>query len=702
MRNNYQSEIDDFYKNFSYLKESRIVLYGIGRMTMTLLEGLKGYNIVGLLDRDPSNVNKVINGHRIIDLNEIEKKADVIIINTSATYWETIAERLKNIKIPIYYRNGQRVETRSIRNYEDNKYWETNEEKLIKKIDECDVVACDFYDTLFMRRTFLAEDVFKIIEKIIKKEFGYENYLSIRKLAVAQLDETYSLDELYKEIGCLTKWKENDIKRIKELELIVEEKVLVPRKNIVDALRNAIIKGKDVYIVSDMYLPYSFYERALTSQEINIDHSHIRISCERKKTKKSGYLWEELFEEIQTSKVLCIGDDIDNDINSPKILNNNIEVFYVASAHQLLKWSSINTIESKTISMEADLHIGLICNRLFNNPFAINQNRGKIFIETPEDMGYIVFGPILLEFMRWIEDISRKDDVNELIFMSRDGFFMKPCYEEYIKYKTGGIRTKYIGISRQLAMIASIDSEDDLLDVISIPYSGTAKELLEDRFGVIVDAKDELTIEDLRASIRSHNVLNDEIWFRIHEIQENYKNYLSKMEISDNAAVIDIGYYGNNQKYLNTITRKNLKGYYMVANLDESNINTKIQDMKACFQTTEDTKALKSSLFNKLLFIESFLTAPYGMVEEIDSDGNFKCKREGNNQKYFDTKQKIFDGVQKFIHESENDLSENDTEFCNSWYDICFSKCIDYSEQIKRSFNNDNAFMNRFDNSIFV
>ena len=706
MANNYQSEIDEFNKNFSSFKESRIALYGIGRMTMTLLEGLEGFNIVCLLDKDPANIDREIDGVKVVGIQDVDDIADIIIINTSATYWELIAERLKGVKIPVYYRNGEKAELTSDNDYEDNEYWNTNEEDLNKKIDECEVVAFDFYDTLFMRKTLLPEDVFAIIEKVIRQKYGYDNFVDVRRKAVSKLNNTYSLDELYREIEQSTDWKKSDIDAIKEFELGLEESLLVPREVMIQALRSAITKGKDVYIVSDMYLPFSFFEKALKKQGINLDKAHIRISFDRQKTKKNGDLWQELFDELPCKKILCVGDDIDKDIRKPQSLNENVETFHVASAYQLLKWSSIQTISAQIVSLEADLLMGLVYARMFNNPFSINRSSGKNIIENPKDMGYVVFGPILLEFMKWMSLASKEDGVDELIFMSRDGYFLKPCYEGYIESRGERLNSKYIGISRQLAMIASIDSEESLQEYISVPYSGTAKELLQDRFGITDDISENISLEDIITSINNNNELGSKIWNRVHEIRDNYLKYLEGMDISDNAAIVDIGYYGNNQKYLNKIIKKKLKGYYMVANLDGSNPNVKKQSMKACFQTESDTKAMKSSIYNKLLFIESFLTAPYGMVAEVDSDGNFKCKTGGNNQKNFGTKEEIFKGVQEFIADYNNLYGQVDTGIdtgiCDYLYKVYFSKKVDYSDTIKCSFNNDNAFMNRFDNAIFV
>ena len=79
----YQSELDLFLQKFRAFKEKRIVLYGIGLRTALFLPYLSDFNILGLLDRNPDNVGKIIGGIPVITMQQAEKNADLIIINSS-------------------------------------------------------------------------------------------------------------------------------------------------------------------------------------------------------------------------------------------------------------------------------------------------------------------------------------------------------------------------------------------------------------------------------------------------------------------------------------------------------------------------------------------------------------------------------------------------------------------------------------------
>ena len=112
MNPKYQFEIDSFIQRFGGYQDSCIVLYGIGRYTATLLEGLEGFHIVGLMDKDPANIGKEMFGIPVIDKVSAEKIADMVIINTAETFWNVIYGRIQDIKIPVYYINGKKAEKR--------------------------------------------------------------------------------------------------------------------------------------------------------------------------------------------------------------------------------------------------------------------------------------------------------------------------------------------------------------------------------------------------------------------------------------------------------------------------------------------------------------------------------------------------------------------------------------------------------------
>ena len=150
MNEKYQTEIDNFIQRFGQYKNLRIVLYGIGRYTVTLLDGLNGFNIVGLMDKDSANIGRTISGVPIFDQDTARRKADMIIINTAETYWDVIYNRIRDIGMPVYYINGEKAGTGRQRKAV-NRFRNLSYQELELKAERAEIVSFDFFDTLFMR-----------------------------------------------------------------------------------------------------------------------------------------------------------------------------------------------------------------------------------------------------------------------------------------------------------------------------------------------------------------------------------------------------------------------------------------------------------------------------------------------------------------------------------------------------------------------
>ena len=95
----YETEAQNFRHTFNNVKSKRIVIYGIGRYTATLIPQLKDYNIIGFMDRDPEKIGQVIYGLPILSKDEVEEQADLIIINTVQAYWQTIFARIQDLSL---------------------------------------------------------------------------------------------------------------------------------------------------------------------------------------------------------------------------------------------------------------------------------------------------------------------------------------------------------------------------------------------------------------------------------------------------------------------------------------------------------------------------------------------------------------------------------------------------------------------------
>ena len=112
---------------------------------------------------------------------------------------------------------------------------------------------------------------------------------------------------------------------------------------------------------------------------------------------------------------------------------------------------------------------------------------------------------------------------------------------------------------------------------------------------------------------------------------------------------VDLGYYGTNQYYLQRLTGIKTKRYCFYACLGKDNVYISDISMTGCFQYGDDYTAEKSIVRKKNMYIETFITAPHGMISYIDNQGKMICKPDGKSQEYFDIKEKVNCGAVDFI-----------------------------------------------------
>lgn len=693
MNEKYQLEIENFIRRFGKYESARIVLYGIGRYTATLLEGLSGFHIVGLMDKDPANIGKVIFGLPVVDKATAEKVADIIIINTAETYWDVIYNRISDVKIPVYYLNGEKAEQKE-ENSTENPYRNLSYSEMLSRIERVEIVSFDFFDTLFMRSVCNPQDVFQLIESDVNLPV-----LQIRNKAKKYVRENYSLDELYRQMELLETIPCGRLELIKNREIELEKDLLIPREPLLRCLKSLLEQQKEVYIISDMYLPMSFYTDVFKRYGITISEDHILLSNEKNANKKDGTLWNYYSKRIvKGRRAIHVGDNFQADIEKPE--EYGVRAYMAPNAWDMLSNSSLKGVAPLVGSIYAATVMGCVLGKLFCNPYTFHDTDSKVAINSNYNMGYCVFGPVILSFLLWLREQSQKDDVKKLVFMARDGYFLKEDFEYLCGLLGEQCQSCYIGISRQLAMAASVETRQDLLEYADMPYTGRTEEMLEDRFGIRnVDGAESRTRGELISEYLP------DIEKNIKELKENYIAYLTGLELDSDCAVIDIGYYGNNQKYLNKLLKTNMRGYYLNANLSEKNENTRCQKMSACFQQEGDLTGENSYILKRQIHLESFLTAPYGMIKAVDQRGDFVCALPGGNQRHFAEKREINEGVKQFIADYIKRFGKfrlhPDTEFVDKVYGYCFDGSMKFGESVKESSYNDNAMMNRIESMVF-
>lgn len=667
-KSKYDIEIENFRKIFADKKDMRIAIYGLGRRSATLLPGIKDYNVVGLLDRDRSNIGQELCDIKVIAIDDIEDKADIIIINSDPSNYEIIFKRISNmVSIPVYYSDGRlaRIDENDMA-YQDNSYWSSSYNDLKRRIDNAQIVSFDIFDTLIMRKIFSPEDVFRLLGSRTKELNINTDIGAVRAKISAKCDSCASIDDIYMAIKEETALSDEVIEDIKTIERDIDEQLCVARNDIAKLYEYCIESGKEVYLISDMYYTLQDIKRLLDKCGLSvIDDRHIWISCEKKKDKISGSMWKEYSSVVgENAKCIHIGDNKTGDIENPT--KYGIDSYYVMSGKDMVMNSSISELASHVNTVSDSICLGLVIAKLFNSPFALCSNKGKLSFDNSEVYGYCVYGPLLGKFLIWLYSNSREDGIDKLLFFARDGYFLEKDYRIVAELLDDGYKQDwcYLPISRRLIYMASMENEEDFKRVVEFPYVGTFADYMKSRFEIMVtDETSEYNDRQINAVGDSKNILKwiqpykEMIMQEAKAERENYLKYLEAdgdMQKEISYGTVDLGYYGTNQYYLQRLTDIKTKGYCFYACLSEDNVLISDIIMSGCFQYGNDYTAEKSLARKKNMYIETFLTAPYGMIRYIDNQGNMVCEPDGKSQRNFDIKENVNGGAIDFIRDYIN------------------------------------------------
>lgn len=703
----YQIEIESFKKAFADFMKKRIIIYGIGRRTATLVPYLPDFTIVGLMDRDPDNIGKIMYNLPVVSLETAENTADVIIINAPQSYWEIIYKRIQTSRIPVYYCNGIQAELSTKQTlYTNHDYWNKSASNLYENAEKYEFISFDLFDTLIMRKVYMPQDVWNIVERKWLQEKKREiNFSQLRKQAISATTIPYpDIYDIYHTLQTISGLAQEDIDLLIKWELTIEEDIIVPRTEMIELFKTLLASGKTVYILSDMYLSYEFLMGILHKYGIAIEGSRFWVSCKIKADKNSGSMWEKYKREVVGKhKALHIGDSLQVDIANAK--KQGIDAYYVMSAADMISNSSVQKMVPQVCSEFASAIMGLVISHSMNDPFALSQLKGKMHFDSEFDLGYGLFGPVIYTYLRWIEEKAATKKVDKLYFLARDGYFLYQDYQYLSEIRGYGIPCDYLETSRRSVMVPSIQTAEDLKDVIKFPYNGTFSDFLEDRFSLEADERTADDNDKWISTVSDYELVynlclkyTNEIQQEILSERKSYLEYVTAKEFHSNAGVVDLFFYGNTQYFLSKLLNRRLTGFYIACDLTSGNRCKENNSLYPCFQDERDEKAVNCNILKKCLLLESFLTAPNGMLLKIDDSGNFIHGVNGKNQTYFKNREVINNGVKKFIQDASHLLSGEeklDTEFVDHFYGELLDDQMELSEKLKEIFYFDNALIQR-------
>ena len=196
--------------------------------------------------------------------------------------------------------------------------------------------------------------------------------------------------------------------------------------------------------------------------------------------------------------------------------------------------------------------------------------------------GWKYFGPFLLGFTKWLYSKLQDEKIKKVYFFSRDGYMMQKSYEIFAP---DDIEIEYVYFSRKSirqALLYKCDDYKESIQYLSIEKYIFLGKILE-YYGYSKEEREEIARENkwnllkefqyttLDKNVEIKNIykrLEKEIKQKSRKQKEYLLKYLNQINFYGDCAIVDIGWHGSMQYYLEKFCslnelNVNMHGYYV-------------------------------------------------------------------------------------------------------------------------------------------
>ena len=395
-------------------------------------------------------------------------------------------------------------------------------EKYYKIIEDKKVVSFDVFDTLVNRPFVKADDLFEYMEKESSLKGLAEDRKNMESEARKTLNKEVNIDDIYL-------YLDERYEALKDKEIEYEIRLCHRNPSIYPIYEKAKELGKRVIATSDMYLGKQIVEKVLENSGYKMDE--IYVSCDVDKTKGSGELYKYVMnaESIEAGDMIHFGDNYISDYSEAR--NNDIE------AYQTPK------IVDQALSDPKNKWLLSFMNRHESLGTSIYLAQMAEYLSSEEDLffaklGYVLGGPLAYGYLDFVCKKAKEIGVDELLFVSRDGYILKDLYEKYLIGRCQ-IPGAYAYLSRAAIFAGGIDNHlnkdlGTLLKIAQHHLPGLVKEANEEEYfrnKEEIDAWSKKQSENLRKHLKEiaesfYSVATVDMFSGNYTSQKGLKYYL--------------------------------------------------------------------------------------------------------------------------------------------------------------------------------
>ncbi len=554
-------------------------------------------------------------------------------------------------------------------------------ERIVKEIKKYPIVSFDIFDTLVLRSFAIPEDVFIRIARDYNmlhkdKPINPISFFKARKVAAVRAKEK-AVELGREEIGLKDIYNciDNQYASVSQemLSLEVDREIICchpnpEMKKVFEWCRKA---KKEIYITSDMYLPKEAIESILRKCGY-INYKLLLLSSEHNAKKYTGKLYDILAEyaKVDRSKIVHIGDNLKIDYAQAKRRGLNAiliphdadyctykKSYSIDKTHRLC-YRKLQKITAKNVSLSWNQYY---------------------------KYGFEVIGIFLYGFITWIQGNVLKNKYNKIFFLSRDGYLMQEAYN--LLYGDKAVNNGYLYVSRNSLRKPQFWMNPSFADILEPETSfhyWSFQEICEllsinenEGYKIWVkcglNPEERMLKKELLSDKRIANFfgqVKDSIIDSSRKKYDDVIEYLIQEGFSGNIAIIDVGWAGAIQKYLNRIISASDKinadifGYYLgfkpktvMGSQAASYIPQKMHPSLFCSQLMEYpfTKMAGSTL--------TYEKREDGKVHPVLADYEFEGMRDG------DITEEIQKGAMDFVRLIKSGYAPEDLD-----YSIAYAK----------------------------
>lgn len=509
---------------------------------------------------------------------------------------------------------------------------------------DASMVSFDIFDTLVMRPFLHPSGARAHLAWLVKRNFGIDGFAELRERAENLARERAGKDvnsaTIYETLTTMTQGIDFPAQLIHELELETERRLLRPRSAVLDAAHHLRKLGKAVIAISDMYLSRQDLRSVLPDQ-VGRSLKDIYVSCDTGWRKDTLQTWEQLpaLFGMDPKAWLHVGDNEHADIQLPYGLGF-IPPVHVLRPHAL--FDVVPALRPLRLSSAQATHwpnqllTGLIGNRLTEladrDPGALDD---ALSLEDPETLGYVVLGPLILDYLAWTNRLAVAEAADKILFLSREGYLLQQAYKTMCDAAGGhtplGV---YLLASRRGVGTPSIREIEHLDLLLDGTFTGTLHALLEARAGrkvadaarsVLGDAAmtRETYLPEMRGTIaETLRPAASAILEIAAEERAAYLRYWSGQVGDSNVLLSDIGYAGTIQSHLSRLVDRGLGGAYFALTDKAGKVAASGGWAKARYCDLRQDPRTGSPVLDHDLLLERFLTSPDGQFSHFEANTN--------------------------------------------------------------------------------